>query len=138
MQTLVRSGSVVITEVLLEHPPQMSLVQDDQAPQALLSQGANELFHVAIALRPAFGDLEVHHAPARMGQHDEDVESLAADGLHLEPITGPDVAGLGSQEGDPTHRGRVRRAFHVLGDAARRNVDAELAQLSGDTVLSPQ
>jgi hypothetical protein len=39
VQTLVRTRPVVIGEVLLEHPRQVHLVQDDQVVEALLAEG---------------------------------------------------------------------------------------------------
>lgn len=71
---------MVAGEVRLEHPRQVVLVQDDKMPQALLPKGANELLHVAAALRTASGDLD--RANATVG-------GTALEGLSVERITVP-------------------------------------------------
>jgi len=188
VQTLMGSDVVIVGEVLLKHPPEMPLAQNDQMPHTLLPQGADEPFYVAVALgladldranaaiggaspeglpveritipnekprplikghglhhllgypdvRGLIGDVEVDDATPGMSQDDKHIQRLEADGLHPEPVAGPDVAPVGSQKGHPAHGRRPRTAPHVLGDASGRDLDAELAQLSGDAILSPE
>ena len=52
-QALVWPCTMVVREILLEHPPQMPFVKNDEVSQALLTERANEPLHVTVALGPA-------------------------------------------------------------------------------------
>jgi hypothetical protein len=90
--------------------------------------------------RRARCDVEVDQLPASVPDEEEDLEGLETDRLNHEEVGRPDALELVGQEGAPTLSVRlpVRPAPAVAPDRAVADDDAELEQLSPDTLGSPQ
>jgi hypothetical protein len=85
------------------------------------------------------GDTDVDNLAALEGGDNERIEGLEVDGDHREEVARPNLRGMVAEKGAPgltSATPQVLRA--VLCNRAGRDAPAELRELAGDSVLSPQ
>ena len=71
-------------------------------------------------------DVEVHYAPPLMGQHQEHVQNLEADGWHGEEVYRDKLLDVVVEKCPPGLAGRLSLPEHVFADASLANVNTEL------------
>src|SRR5260370_19464331 len=84
------------------------------------------------------GRIEVKHATAVMGQHQNHVRNLETDGGQGEEVDGDQMLSVILQECAPGLRRRLAAGHHVFADAALTDIDAQLEQLTVDSWSTPR
>ena len=85
-----------------------------------------------------FGHLCIHHLACRVAYHEEDIERLEENRLHVDEVAGPDFASMLLEEFPPPGRwSPTMRPTHVLGDGSRRDFEPQPHQLRLDPTLAP-
>jgi hypothetical protein len=85
------------------------------------------------------GDTDVDDPAALEGDDDERVKGLEMHRDDGEEVAGPNLRGVVTEKGHPVLPAATRQVLRpVLGDRARRDTPAELRELAGNPVLSPQ
>jgi hypothetical protein len=84
------------------------------------------------------GHADVKNAAAVVGQYQEDVQALEADGRDREEVDGHQSRQVIVQENPPRLRRWSPMAPHVLSDAGLADGDAEFEQFAVDPARGPQ
>jgi hypothetical protein len=83
------------------------------------------------------GNIEMQNSGPVMGQHQENVKNLQADGGDGEEIDGDQLLDMILEEGALSLRRRFMAAQHVFADAALSDVDAKFEQFAMDAGCTP-
>src|SRR5262249_21666355 len=83
-------------------------------------------------------DIDPHKISACQSNDDEGIEQVEANGRNNEQVHGADVRRMVTPEGAPSLGWRSASFQHVLGDAGRGDLEAELEQLAMKARRPPQ